>query len=324
MSARAGRVCVPREGWRLRPGLVVTSVLAGALVVASSARAAPAGFTDRAAFDAAVAASGGAAVALDFDALPAGETLPSGVARDGLTFHYDFGGVRVEVGEVEAPATFDTTSRPGYAGSDDAGVLQDGDDFFVSFGAPVHAFGFFLTTADPLLPGDVRLAAGGTTVALDPGAVQATLADGASVYFLGVVDGASPFSAAGVGTVGGGFFLYALDDLVVATRDGDGDGVADTADNCLGVENADQIDSDGDGIGNACDPDIAPVPNDCVVNFQDLAALELAFFSRPPDAHWNPDADFNGSGSVNFAELAVMRQRFLKPPGPSGLANACD
>lgn len=35
--------------------------------------------------------------------------------------------------------------------------------------------------------------------------------------------------------------------------DRDADGVADTADNCPSVANGSQIDTDGDGIGNACD-----------------------------------------------------------------------
>ena len=37
------------------------------------------------------------------------------------------------------------------------------------------------------------------------------------------------------------------------TADGDGDGIADAADNCPSVSNADQADSDGDGAGDACD-----------------------------------------------------------------------
>jgi len=45
--------------------------------------------------------------------------------------------------------------------------------------------------------------------------------------------------------------------VVVSTAhsDTDADGVADGADNCPLVANADQLDTDGDGLGNACDPD---------------------------------------------------------------------
>ena len=36
--------------------------------------------------------------------------------------------------------------------------------------------------------------------------------------------------------------------------DTDGDGIPDSKDNCMGMGNPDQADSDGDGIGNPCDP----------------------------------------------------------------------
>jgi hypothetical protein len=38
----------------------------------------------------------------------------------------------------------------------------------------------------------------------------------------------------------------------------------------------------------------------------------------------DPVADLNGDGAVNAADLGLMRLLFLQPPGPSGIANACD
>ena len=60
----------------------------------------------------------------------------------------------------------------------------------------------------------------------------------------------------GVGVLTSGTFGY--DNVVLAAGkieppDGDGDGVPDASDNCPGVANPDQADTDGDSVGNACD-----------------------------------------------------------------------
>ncbi len=103
--------------------------------------------------------------------------------------------------------------------------------------------------------------------------------------------------------------------------DSDDDGLLNIDDNCVFVPNPDQTDSNGDGIGNACDADLN---GDCSVNFADLADLKSAFFPNP----YNADADFNGDGGVNFGDLAVMKATFFiggdPGPGPSGLPNDCD
>jgi hypothetical protein len=93
--------------------------------------------------------------------------------------------------------------------------------------------------------------------------------------------------------------------------DADGDGVADDHDNCTLEPNADQRDSNGDGYGNACDPDLN---GDGIVNFGDLAKLKSVFFKA------NEDADLNGDGIVNFADLARLKAMFFLPPGPSAKA----
>ncbi len=93
------------------------------------------------------------------------------------------------------------------------------------------------------------------------------------------------------------------------TDDMDNDQVGDTADNCLGIENSTQIDSDGDGYGNRCDADLN---NDGAVNFADLGLMRSVFFTA------DENADLNGDGAVNFADLGLMRAMFFSPPGPSG------
>jgi hypothetical protein len=95
--------------------------------------------------------------------------------------------------------------------------------------------------------------------------------------------------------------------------DADGDLVADANDNCTLVPNADQRDTNGDGIGNMCDADLT---GDCTVNFADLGQLKSVFFST------NADADFDGNGSVNFADVGIMKSAFFAAPGPS--ATGCN
>ncbi|MFK8014075.1 MAG: hypothetical protein AB8G17_01375 [Gammaproteobacteria bacterium] len=96
--------------------------------------------------------------------------------------------------------------------------------------------------------------------------------------------------------------------------DSDGDGVLAADDNCLDIANADQRDTDGDNIGNACDYDLS---QDCTVNVVDLGLLRARFFSA------DPDADFNGDGVVNVIDLGLLRTGFFGQPGPSGRLNLC-
>ena len=96
---------------------------------------------------------------------------------------------------------------------------------------------------------------------------------------------------------------------LMAIKDTDNDAVGDDIDNCLGVANTDQRDTDGDGFGNRCDGDFN---DDGIVNVIDLGLFRLGF--RGDD----PDLDLDGDGLVNIVDLGLLRELFYAPPGPAG------
>jgi hypothetical protein len=102
--------------------------------------------------------------------------------------------------------------------------------------------------------------------------------------------------------------------------DSDGDGVQDYRDNCSKAKNPDQLDTDNDGYGNACDADLN---NDSRINNADLLQFKRVFLVDVPNSSPNYDlkqaADFNGDGKVNNLDLLALKKSFLSAPGPSGL-----
>lgn len=100
--------------------------------------------------------------------------------------------------------------------------------------------------------------------------------------------------------------------LLAPFIDTDGDGVAQVYDNCLAIANPTQLDTNGDGFGNRCDPDFN---NNGIVDSQDGALLKAAFGST-----LFPDRDINGNGLVDSQDGAILKSMFGKPPGPSALA----
>jgi hypothetical protein len=86
-----------------------------------------------------------------------------------------------------------------------------------------------------------------------------------------------------------------------AAADGDGDTIADTADNCPAVANTDQADSNNNGVGDACEPvAAAPTPAYCSI-FQEVGGVVVIeaehYATRTTGAAghtWEPIVDLPG------------------------------
>ncbi len=109
-----------------------------------------------------------------------------------------------------------------------------------------------------------------------------------------------------------------------ASGDSDGDGICDDKDNCSTVANADQVDTNSDGTGDACtfitDGDLAPYGNpDGVVNVGDaLVCLRFALGLETPTAEDILHADVaplgadgrpNPDGIINVADALVILRK---------------
>lgn len=116
-------------------------------------------------------------------------------------------------------------------------------------------------------------------------------------------------------------FGYALSASAGAVVDTDGDLVPDQFDNCRLVANgpnqgSNQVDTNLDGFGNACDADL---DNNNSVGGSDFA-LFVGFFGQSTAAA--KAADFDGDNVIGGTDFGRFVALFGQPPGPSGLACA--
>jgi len=89
--------------------------------------------------------------------------------------------------------------------------------------------------------------------------------------------------------------------------DADGDGILDDMDNCWDVYNPDQTDTDGDGIGNACDEDCPNLDGLNPVNLIDFSILAYDWQQSGPELQ----ADLDEDGTVGIEDLAILAVYWL-------------
>jgi hypothetical protein len=202
---------------RARSRATVCSALAFALgaALAPAASAAVTAYWNRAAFEAAIAALPPLA-ALDFEDFTAPAVLPSEVVYDsayaGFSFRYE-----IEGAELLVTGAWATTSGANSLGTTGDDSLLASDAFTLEFAAAT-AIGLYVIGED-MQPGDVELQTDAGVVANE--AAESTLADGSSVFFLGLVesDPALAFREATLvsriaETVGD--YVWNVDDIVTA------------------------------------------------------------------------------------------------------------
>jgi hypothetical protein len=113
--------------------------------------------------------------------------------------------------------------------------------------------------------------------------------------------------------IGAGFSIHTIAwwENLNPFDDGDGDGVADSADNCPAVANFDQTDTDNDGLGNACDDDDDGDGYDDVIDDFPLDSTEWL------------DTDADGIGD-NGDVCPLISDADQTDTDNDGLGDACD
>jgi hypothetical protein len=190
-----------------RRAAVVTSLMLASGVATASLMS----FTDRAAFDAAIAGLSDIDTE-DFEGVVPGTTFPSGTGPDGITFTYSIAGPST----LQVSNTFGTTSGTNYLGLDNPDTaFYLGDSFTIDFGHTVHAVGLYVITGSDAQAGDIMLSVAGGSVSNS--AIADTLVSDGQAFFVGLLetDPALGFTSSTISGVPSGeaFLAFSVDDI---------------------------------------------------------------------------------------------------------------
>ena len=171
-------------------------------------------YNSQASFNAATA--GWVKQTTDFEGVATGTTFAAGTgpAGSGFTLNAKAAGSTPTVADL-----FWTTSGTHYLGLDDSDTqFFSGDELTFNFANPTSAFGLFVIGGQDLRAGDVRLSGGGTD-AFNAATADLTDNNGSFAFFIGLASSGATLSSAtltGIPPGGTDFFLFAVDDVVLA------------------------------------------------------------------------------------------------------------